>query len=153
MNKTIHELNSLAQAQADDEFIIYDVSENESKKIQVQNLNNPNYSTTEQKTGGKWIDGKPIYRKVFKEPTLGAWTNNQVIGSIGSDFENIVNIISVGAVSAGNIYVNNCLSTSTRFTAGVSYSRDKGNVFVLRTDSSTNTILFTVCVEYTKTTD
>lgn len=38
MNKTIHELNSLTQAQADDEFIIYDVSENESKKIQVQNI-------------------------------------------------------------------------------------------------------------------
>lgn len=63
MNKTIHELNSLTQAQADDEFIIYDVSEGESKKIQVQALNNPNYSTTEQKTGGTWIDGKPIYRK------------------------------------------------------------------------------------------
>ena len=36
MNKTIHELNSLEQAQADDELIIYDVSEGESKKIQVQ---------------------------------------------------------------------------------------------------------------------
>ena len=65
MNKTIHELNSLAQAQADDELIIYDVSEGESKKIQVQNLTNPNYSTEEQKTGGNWIDGKPIYRKCF----------------------------------------------------------------------------------------
>ena len=115
--------------------------------------NGLSYSTTETWTGGKWIDGKKIYRKVFKEPSLGAWTNNTTIGSIGSDFENIVNITSVGAVTAGNIYVNNCLSTSTRFTAGVSYSNNKGNVFVLRADSSTNTILFTVCVEYTKTTD
>lgn len=27
------------------------------------------YSTTEQATGGKWINGKPIYRKVFKFTT------------------------------------------------------------------------------------
>lgn len=38
MNKTIHELNSLSQAEATDELIIYDVSEGESKKIQVENL-------------------------------------------------------------------------------------------------------------------
>ena len=79
MNKTIHELNSLAQAQADDELIIYDVSEGESKKIQVQALNNPNYSTTEQKTGGTWIDGKPIYRKVLTGLNFGgdsgSWKN------------------------------------------------------------------------------
>ena len=115
--------------------------------------NAESYSTTETLTGGTWIDGKKIYRKVFKEPSLGAWTNSMTIGNIGSDFENIVNITSVGAVTAGNIYVNNCLSTSTRFVAGVSYSANKGNVFVLRADSSTNTILFTVCIEYTKTTD
>ena len=38
MNKTIHELNSLSQAEATDELIIYDVSEGESKKIQVEKL-------------------------------------------------------------------------------------------------------------------
>ena len=65
MNKTIHELNSLSQAELTDELIIYDVSEGESKKIQVQNLvGNPNYSTDETFTGQYWIDGKPIYRKV-----------------------------------------------------------------------------------------
>ena len=32
------------------------------------------YSTTEQKTGGKWIDGKPIYRKVI-EDTFTSGTN------------------------------------------------------------------------------
>ena len=38
MNKTIHDLSSLAQASSNDELIIYDVSEGESKKIQAQNL-------------------------------------------------------------------------------------------------------------------
>lgn len=31
---------------------------------------NPTYSTTEQKTGETWIDGKPIYRKVIQLPSL-----------------------------------------------------------------------------------
>lgn len=38
MNKTIHDLESLAQASSNDELIIYDVSEGESKKIQAQNF-------------------------------------------------------------------------------------------------------------------
>ena len=79
MNKTIHELNSLSQAEATDELIVYDVSEGESKKIQVQALNNPNYSTTEQKTGGTWIDGKPIYRRVIDTDI------SQTLASISAD--------------------------------------------------------------------
>lgn len=132
-----------------------DISDEDTFLVTVKNFveEKNSYSTTEMLTGGTWIDGKPIYRKVFKEPSLGAWTNDMTIGNIGSDFENIVNITSVGAASAGNIYVNNWLSISTRFVAGVRYSSNKGNVFVLRADSSTNTILFTVCIEYTKTTD
>lgn len=38
MNKTIHDLSSLAQASSNDELIIYDVSEGESKKIQAQSF-------------------------------------------------------------------------------------------------------------------
>ena len=38
MNKTIHDLSNLEQASSNDELIIYDVSEGESKKIQTQNF-------------------------------------------------------------------------------------------------------------------
>lgn len=101
MNKTIHELNSLTQAQADDEFIIYDVSEGESKKIQVQALNNPNYSTTEQKTGGTWIDGKPIYRKVFTGLNYGGGSTNTYINT-GATVSNVDTLISVRGGNSTN---------------------------------------------------
>lgn len=37
---------------------------------------NPDYSTTEIKTGAKWIDGKPIYRKAGYKSTI---SNSEVI--------------------------------------------------------------------------
>ena len=87
MNKTIHELNSLSQAEATDELIVYDVSEGESKKIQVQNLvGNPNYSTDETFTGQYWIDGKKIYRKYYNQSvaTTHTWVNLIDEGNISS---------------------------------------------------------------------
>lgn len=38
MNKTIHELEELTQAEATDELIVFDVSDAKSKKVKVQNL-------------------------------------------------------------------------------------------------------------------
>lgn len=149
MNKTIHELNSLAQAQADDELIIYDVSEGESKKIQVQALNNPNYSTTEQKTGGTWIDGKPIYRRVFvcaTQKTISAGWNTLT----NTDFPNITDLLGVDTIVNANARATN---------AGYLY-----NVFILDVKTN-NQIRFygvagttfnigtSIIVEYTKTTD
>ena len=56
-----------------------------------------NYSTTEQKTGQKWIDGKDIYLKVFnlESPlslTSQAWTDS---GFDGTGIDTIVNAFGV----------------------------------------------------------
>ena len=64
MNKTIHELTSLSEAEATDEMLVYDVSSGDSKKIAVKGIAG-NYSETETLTGATWYDGKPIYRKVI----------------------------------------------------------------------------------------
>ena len=45
------------------------------------------YSTTEQLTGGKWIDGKPIYRKVFN---YGNITSNSFEINIGANIETFI---------------------------------------------------------------
>lgn len=147
MNKTIHELNSLAQAQADDELIIYDVSEGESKKIQVQALNNPNYSTTEQKTGGTWIDGKPIYRKVVD---CGALPNNTT-KNVAHNIENIGWVVKyIGVASNGSEW----LHLPASFTSSsVGLSVNSTNVILLTYSNRTSYTSTFVTIEYTKTTD
>ncbi len=42
---------------------------------------NMNYSTTETKTGATWIDGKPVYRRVFQK-TISASTSWQTVATI-----------------------------------------------------------------------
>lgn len=44
--------------------------------------NSNSYSTQEVKTGGKWIDGKPIYRKVVDVGTLPDTTSKTVLHNI-----------------------------------------------------------------------
>lgn len=142
MNKTIHELNSLAQAQADDELIIYDVSEGESKKIQVQALNNLNYSTEEQKTGGTWIDGKPIYRKVWTELSVGisagSWQSLNLIGLPSID--NLVKGVAIRNAT-GDKYIYNYVSF-----------RWNNSTLYYKSTNAENAIT-DVIIEYTKTTD
>lgn len=83
------------------------------------------YSTEEMATGGKWIDGKPIYRKVFTvtntssaEITMGTITsynwivNVRVIGKIATNDDIITdgygnNNLGVVVKGNGNIIVYN----------------------------------------------
>lgn len=144
MNKTIHELNSLTQAQADDELIIYDVSEGESKKIQVQNLNNPNYSTTEQKTGGTWIDGKPIYRQAINIVTSSSSASaTETIINTATDYSYLETIITSKIIDHSTYY---------RLTNPnmVRYSDGKLRVYAGAVGVPAGNILI---LEYTKTTD
>ena len=46
------------------------------------------YSTTEQKTGGVWLDGKPIYRKVY----TGSVSNGSTIPLNISNLERVVRL-------------------------------------------------------------
>lgn len=147
MNKTIHELNSLAQAQADDEFIIYDVSEGESKKIQVQNLNNPNYSTEEQKTGGTWIDGKPIYRRVF----TGILNSNSFTVSISNLSEIAKQVRIDGFIKTTEPYYF-AVNSTTPVRAFFSPVIHQG-IVVQSSGIASNNTEYEIVFEYTKTTD
>lgn len=48
------------------------------------------YSTTEKKTGGKWIDGKPIYRKTIDCGALPNATNKTVNHNI-ANIDKVIN--------------------------------------------------------------
>ena len=119
----------------------------------VNNLNS--YSTEETLTGGTWIDGKPIYRKVITH-TL----SNALVGLV-EIAHNIQNIKTPIRIVFGKASVPS--SPSSSITIPSQY--DSTTFIQLGTFSDTYVQLFagstnwtsmkeiTLCLEYTKTTD
>ena len=108
------------------------------------------YSTQEVKTGGTWIDGKPIYRKTFVyegETTANASIS---IGSISNveDIETIKGSLRLhagGFISLG--YMNN--DNNKVFEVN---TKETGEIMVISPYNSSNSKII-ITVEYTKTTD
>ena len=69
-----------------------------STRIEEVNENISTYSTQEEKTGGKWIDGKDIYRKTFYVETPVFDSSNRF--SFNHDIENYEKFTKID----GNIY-------------------------------------------------
>ena len=103
------------------------------------------YSTNEVKTGGKWIDGKPIYRKTLVFTNITLTSTPTQIGTIDIPITNIIKteefVLKNDLASAGSSYESVYIEAS-------------GKIFA-RQDLSSITngwnIYFTI--EYTKTTD
>ena len=105
------------------------------------------YSTTEQKTGGKWIDGKMIYRKVWVDKT-NAWnSNSNVVGNI-PNLDKVVHVEATAVNTSGNCYTNSAYSGMNN----IAYVKmSNGDVIYDRQSISDSTSYWkTVIVEYTK---
>lgn len=108
------------------------------------------YSTTEQKTGGTWIDGKPIYRLTFADTTGGIWTSSRnLVGTI-TNLDKMVRVEASAVVGATANFVTNIQASSTAITGLVDMTN--GNVYV-DIDNISTSYPKTCIVEYTKTTD
>ena len=105
------------------------------------------YSTTEQKTGGYWIDGKPIYRKIFYSATN--WASSTIIGTI-ANHNFIVKIIDMEPYSSSEYYEN---YGSDRTDIANAHVKLNGEVVVDRIGGFANNFPSAVTIEYTKTTD
>lgn len=106
----------------------------------------PSYFTTETNTGMKWIDGKPLYRKVL---TLGALKNNG---------DTSVNFDSSFVIKKYDIYCANP-TNNIKFklpVVGANYIAQyiNGNTIIVQTTSDRTAFTDNyVIIEYTKTTD
>ena len=120
----------------------------------VVDVTSGNFSTTEQWTGGYWIDGKKIYRKVVDCGALPGATSKVIPHNI-SNFAMAHYIYGVGWRSGGASFPIPFAATSPGWTAG------DGVAVVI---SSTGIIIYTggggwpvnsayITLEYTKTTD
>ena len=108
------------------------------------------YSTTEQLTGGTWIDGKPIYRKTVDCGTLPNATSKNVAHNIA----NLGQIVSIKGITKRTTDFFNIPHVSPQ---GISYSINVSINFtniVLATGVNRTDFTDTkVTLEYTKTTD
>jgi len=97
----------------------------------------PDYSTTEQKTGQKWIDGKDIYRLVIvlNSATIFKYNDWVSIPFSGNDYSAIVNAFAIGADGS---------------FCPLIVGRDGSNTVVLACRVDSSFIATTVVVEYAK---
>lgn len=109
------------------------------------------YSETEQKTGGVWIDGKPIYRKVIEVNGIipsGGVSTGCPAGSL---------IISLNALQVWNDtnWGNYYTTTNLQYTGGcnpaVLISSD--GTMLIPSTSSTNKYTKCIIIEYVKPTN
>ena len=105
------------------------------------------YSTDEVKTGGKWIDGKPIYRKVVNFGALVAGSK-----TVAHGISNIGDVIYVSGVARSAD--NTSLPLPYASTVPIIVYVNTNNVVI--EISNNNYAGYTrseVTIEYTKTTD
>ena len=109
------------------------------------------YSTEEVKTGGTWIDGKPIYRKVIDCGALPSITSKNVV--TGLDFT-VCNVVKMEG------FAKNVRTSDSTDIINIPYSNEvllsttkTGHLSVYASKDFSNFSQSYVTLEYTKTTD
>lgn len=125
---TLAEWNALSPAQQK-AFDTYQITDDYSEALV------PNYSTTEQKTGQKWIDGKDVYQKVIVLNTPTAINSNTWF-TVGEFVGNTV--LEAGGINTDNNYFP--------FGAGI----NNGNLELFNMRNAAMTMVLFI-VKYTKT--
>ena len=102
------------------------------------------YSTSEIKTYKKWIDGKPIYRKVF-EGQLGTAITHNIINA------NFINIYGFYIGSSGNVFpLPSVRPNYLQYACGIYVNNTQ---ILFDVGSSLSNLNCYIVLEYTKTTD
>ena len=115
--------------------------------------NSNSYSTQEVKTGGTWIDGKPIYRKVVTHTLSDALTGLVVIQHNIQNIETPIRIaFGKGTVPSSSSITIPAQYDSTTFIQLGAFSNTYVQLFAGSTNW-TDMKEITLCLEYTKTTD
>ncbi len=106
--------------------------------------NNNTYSTKEIKTSKKWIDGKPIYRKVI----FGKIT--ETVQNINHQIENIDSYIKLEPYMVTDVQLFPSFNTGNYYFTIFASSKTQ---LVLQTINGYINNNYRVTLEYTKTTD
>ena len=117
------------------------------------------YSTEEQLTGKRWIDGKPIYQKtyVINAPTRGSWTIFDDRDTFDSLIDDSFRIIDNNGTSEQIYRGMTSDGNSTRVSVSKNGSAGKGLSYYIGTgiwsNQAVTTLTAVIIIQYTKTTD
>ena len=123
----------------------------EKTKAEIETVDNKFNFSTDEIIVGKWIDGKPIYRKVFTDPNNSWNAHDNIIGNI-TNFKEPTSIKAIAFNDMGvSGWVENNEAGESRCYA---YIKSNGEVHFYRNDVRDGTSYpKKVIIEYTKTTD
>ena len=156
-NQTIHELTNLSEISTNDELPIWDNSAGATKKVSVEELslavNNTvnSYSTEEVNTGKKWIDGKPIYKKVIDLGNLPNATVKRVNTNI-TDLAKVVSLQGMANIANTDYFFPLPLPSKTNVNEVVNMYHYNSQI-VIESGVDRSTWIGVATIEYTKTTD
>lgn len=128
------------------------------------------YSTTEVKTNKRWIDGKPIYRKVLSSTTSQTFSSRTASITLGNvpNIDTVVYFKVLGSIGGATDYVmdytNNSTWAANNFSLNYANTfycdvrKSTGNIIIHRQagsslDATTTLNYYSVIIEYTKTTN
>lgn len=164
-DKTIKDLTLLEDVSQEDFLIVWDNSaeNNNTKKLPISEImkNQGNSYSTDEVVVGTWIDGKPIYRKVFNlnapHPSTQSGSYQLLVnipylkniithyGFYLSNFYSTPNLVSYRTIPQNNLFVFSYDSLKTNVPA-------ENRRFYISLENTTDYNI-TVAVEYTKTSD
>lgn len=114
-----------------------------------------NYTMDEVNTGGKWIDGKPIYRRILTVSVskINTWyvsTDNDMLTNV----DTVVKYDFIGDTSTRIVNADSFYTTSAYTRAYIERQSDKSNIkLVYWTNDSVMLGTARAIIYYTKTTD
>ena len=109
------------------------------------------YSTNETLTGEKWIDNKPIYRKVYYRSEANAFQFDSL--TLENEFAKTKNLIKINAIaklSNNNIVPIPWIDNSDTLEIFIT---PNGDLSTFTLNRAYNIYWYKIIVEYTKTTD
>jgi hypothetical protein len=124
------------------------LTENQQENVLNTINDNLSYSTTEHKTGKKWIDGKPIYSKTIDFGALP----NAMLKTVNFTANNIDKITKIDAVANSSNYSLPLPYASIDNTEIVRLYVNKSGEVAITTSGDLTPYSATVTIEYTKTT-
>ena len=127
------------------------LTENQQENVLNTINENLSYSTTEHKTGKKWIDGKDIYEKVIDLGNLPNATVKQVNTNI-TNLAKVVSLQGVANIANTDYFFPLPLPSKTNINEVVNIYHYNSQI-VIESGVDRSTWTGVVTLEYTKTTD
>lgn len=114
-----------------------------------------NTYSTDETIVGRWIDGKPVYRKVVESTTPSTVNSETFIDTNISNIDQMISIDGIMQTAAGNFTPIGMFSTTKRIYIYYSSEKNKIDIRIIDSEKSSNWCNLPVyfILEYTKTTD